>query len=90
MPRTEQEIIYRLARVLRRLDASAGKIEPDPAILREARRRNRPEPRREFLLNRMEVAYGRLQDNARGATIADEREAWEELAALRSVDLLKE
>ncbi len=79
---TEQEILYRLARTLRRLDAGAGKIEPDPAIMREARRRNRPEPRREFLLNRMEVAYGRLQDNGRSATVAEEREAWDELAAL--------
>jgi mycothiol S-conjugate amidase len=88
---TEQEVIYRLARVLRRLDASAGKAEPDPAILREARRRNRPDPRREFLLNRMEVAYGRLQDNARSATVPAERETWEELAALArgSVELLK-
>ncbi len=87
----QQEVIYRLARVLRRLDATPGKIEPDPAIIREARRRNRPEPRREFLLNRIEVAYGRLQDNARSAAIASEREAWEELAMLvrGSVDLLK-
>jgi mycothiol S-conjugate amidase len=89
---TEQEIIYRLARSLRRLDANAGKVEPDQAIMREARRRNRPDPRREFLLNRMEVAYGRLQDNARSTTVADERETWEELAALArgSVELLKE
>jgi hypothetical protein len=88
---TEQEIIYRLARVLRRLDASAGKVEPDQAIMREAKRRNRPDPRREFLLNRMEVAHGRLQDNARSATVAGEREVWEELAALArdSVELLK-
>lgn len=87
----EQEIIYRLARALRRHDASAGKVEPDVAILREARRRNRPDPRREFLLNRMEVAYGRLQDNARSSSIPDERETWEELAGLAraSVELLK-
>jgi LmbE family N-acetylglucosaminyl deacetylase len=88
---TEQEIIYRLARLMRRLDASAGKTEPDPAIMREAKRRNRPEPRREFLLNRMEVAYGRFQDNARSATMPEEREAWEEMAVLArgSVELLK-
>ncbi len=87
---TEQEIIYRLARALRRLDASAGKTDPDPAIMREARRRNRPAPRREFLANRMEVAYARLQDNARGASVSEERAAWEELAALArgSVELL--
>lgn len=87
----EQEIIYRLARALRRLDAGAGKTESDLAIIREARRRERPEPRREFLLNRMEVACGRLQDNARGAAIAEEREAWEELAVLAksAVELLK-
>ena len=60
--------------------------------MREARRRHRPEPRREFLLNRMEVAYGRLQDNARSAKLTEEREVWEELAALAraSVELLKE
>ena len=88
---TEQEVIYRLARALRRLDATPGKIEPDAAIMREARRRNRPDPRREFLLNRMEVAYGRLQDNARSAPLPAERELWEELAALArdSVELLK-
>lgn len=88
---TEQEVTYRLARALRRLDAGAGRTEPDAAIMREARRRNRPEPRREFLLNRMEVAYGRFQDNARGTSIADERELWEELAALMrgSVELVK-
>jgi hypothetical protein len=89
---TEQEVIYRLARALRRLDATPGKVESDAAIMREARRRNRPEPRREFLLNRMEVAYGRLQDNARSAIVPDERELWEELVAIArgSVDLLKE
>lgn len=88
---TEQELIYRLARALRRRDASAGKVDPDAAILREAKRRNRPDPRREFLMNRMEVAYGRLQDNARSATVAGERETWDELAALArgSVELLK-
>jgi LmbE family N-acetylglucosaminyl deacetylase len=88
---TEQEIIYQLARALRRLGANAGKTEPDPAILREAKRRNRPEPRREFLLNRMEVAHGRLQDNARSATNDEERAAWAELAELAaaSVVLLK-
>lgn len=87
----EQEIIYRLARSLRQLDTSAGKVEPDQAIMREARRRNRPDPRRGFLLNRMEVAYGRLQDNARSSAAGEEREAWEELAALArsSVELLK-
>lgn len=87
----EQEIIYRLARALRRLDAGAGKAESDVAAIREARRRERPEPRREFLLNRMEVAYGRLQDNARSAATAEERETWEELAVLArsAVELLK-
>ena len=89
---TEQELIYRLARALRQLDANAGKTESDPATMREARRRHRPEPRREFLLNRMEVAYGRLQDIARSAKLLEERELWEELAAFArgSVELLKE
>jgi mycothiol S-conjugate amidase len=88
---TEQELIYRLARALRQLDANVGKTESDPATIREARRRNRPEPRREFLLNRMQVAYGRLQDNARSTRLSEEREVWEELAALArgSVELLK-
>lgn len=88
----EQEVIYRLARVLRLLDAGAGKTESDVATLREARRRERPEPRREFLLNRMEVAYGRLQDNSRSTTVAEERETWEELALLAksAVELLKD
>ena len=88
----EQEIIYRLARTLRRLDAGGGKAESDVAVIREARRRERPEPRREFLLNRMEVAYGRLQDNSRSATVAEERATWEELAvfARSAAELLKE
>jgi mycothiol S-conjugate amidase len=88
----EQEIIYRLARALRRLDAGAGKTESDVAIIREARRRERPEPRREFLVNRMEVACGRLQDNARSTLVPEEREMWEELAVLAksAVELLKE
>ena len=87
----EQEIIYRIARHLRRLDAGAGKTEADPAVLREARRRDRADLRQEFLLNRTEVAYGRFQDNARSASIEEERAAWEELAALAraSVELLK-
>ena len=88
----EQEIIYRLARALRRLGATAGKTEADVASIREARRRERPEPRREFLLNRMQVAYNRLQDNSRSAAAAEERETWEELAvvAKSAVELLKE
>jgi len=88
----EQEIIYRLARTLRRLGATAGKAEADVASIREARRRERPEPRREYLLNRMEVAYNRLQDNSRSAMSAEERDTWEELAVLAksAVELLKE
>lgn len=88
----EQEMIYRLARTLRRLGATAGKAEADVASIREARRRERPEPRREFLLNRMEVAYNRLQDNSRNAGVAVERETWEELAVLAksAIELLKE
>jgi len=88
----EQEIIYRLARTLRRLGVTAGKAEADVASIREARRRERPEPRREFLLNRTEVACNRLQDNARSAMSAEERETWEELAVLAksAVELLKE
>ena len=87
----EQEIIYLLARHLRRLDAGAGKTEPDPTVIREAKRRARPDLRHEFLLNRMEVAYGRFLDNARSATLDEERAGWEELAALArgAVELLK-
>ncbi len=87
----EQEVIYLLARHLRRLDAGAGKTEADPAVIREAKRRNRPDLRHEFLLNRMEVAYGRFLDNARSATVDEERGAWEELAALSrgAVETLK-
>jgi hypothetical protein len=87
----EQEIIYLLARYLRRLDAGAGKTEADPSVIREAKRRDRPDLRHEFLLNRMEVAYGRFLDNARSAPIDEERRAWEELAALArgAVELLK-
>jgi hypothetical protein len=87
----EQEIIYLLARNLRRFDAGAGKTEADAAVMREAKRRNRPDLRHEFLLNRMEVAYGRFLDNARSATADEERGAWEELAALArgAVETLK-
>jgi LmbE family N-acetylglucosaminyl deacetylase len=88
---TEQEVIYLLARRLRRLDAGAGKTEPDPTVIREAKRRDRPDLRHEFLLNRMEVAYGRFLDNARSATVEEERAVWEELAALArgAVELMK-
>ena len=88
----EQEVIYRLARTLRRLGATAGKAEADVASIREARRRERPEPRQEFLLNQFEVAYSRLQDNSRSAATAEERETWEELVVLAksALELLKE
>ena len=87
----EQEIIYMLARHLRRLDAGAGKTEPDPGVIREAKRRVRPDLRHEFLLNRLEVAYGRFLDNAWSSPVDEERAAWEELVALArgSVELLK-
>lgn len=87
----EQEVIYLLARHLRRLDAGAGKTEADPTVIREAKRRDRPDLRHEFLLNRMDVAYGRFLDNARSASDAEERAVWEELVALArgAVELLK-
>jgi hypothetical protein len=88
---SEQQINYLLARHLRRLDASAGKTEPDPGLMREAKRRDRPDLRQEFLLNRAEVAYGRFLDLARSAEVDEERAVWEELAALarESVEILK-
>jgi hypothetical protein len=87
----EQEVIYLLARHLRRLDAGAGKTEADPTVMREAKRRDRPDIRHEFLQNRMEVAYSRFLDLARSAAVDDERSVWEELAALSrgAVQLLK-
>jgi LmbE family N-acetylglucosaminyl deacetylase len=87
----EQQIIYLMARHLRRLDAGAGKAEPDPTVIREAKRRDRADLRHEFLLNRMEVSYGRFLDLARSAQVEDERATWEELTALArgSVELLK-
>jgi LmbE family N-acetylglucosaminyl deacetylase len=87
----EQEVIYLLARHLRRLDAGAGRNEPDPTVIREARRRDRPDLRHEFLQNRMEVAYSRFLDLARSALVDDERAVWEELAALArgAVEALK-
>jgi LmbE family N-acetylglucosaminyl deacetylase len=87
----EQEVIYLLARYLRRLDAGAGKTEPDPTVMREGKRRDRPDLRHEFLQNRMEVAHSRFLDLARSAQVDDERAVWEELVALSrsAVELLK-
>lgn len=87
----EQEVIYLLARHLRRLDAGAGKTEADPVVIREAKRRDRPDLRHEFLQNRTEVAYSRFLDLARSASDTEERAVWEELAALArgAVELLK-
>ncbi len=88
----EQEVIYRIARALRRFDAAAGKVEPNINTLRAARRLDQPEVRREFLLGQFEAAHARLKANAATTKDGEESAAWQELAVLTrsSVEMLSE
>lgn len=89
---TEQEVIYRIARALRRVDAAAGKVEPNINTLRTARRLDQPESRRGFLLGQFEAAHTRLKGNAEAAIDGEEAAAWQELVVLirSSVEMLGE
>jgi len=88
----EQEVIYRIARAVRRLDAPAGKVEPNISLLRAARRMDQPGPRHDFLLGQFEAAHARLKANAETAAGDEELAAWQELVVLTksSLEMLAE
>ena len=87
-----QEVIYRIARAVRRLDAPAGKVEPNISLLRAARRMDQPGPRHDFLLGQFEAAHARLKANAETAAGDEELAAWQELVVLTksSLEMLAE
>ncbi len=78
----EREIIYVLARALRRAGGAPGDMDADPRVLLQARACSSLYARSQFLLVSAQHAVARYQELSGQAADPDQRAVWEEVLAM--------